>query len=190
MKGYERMSLTLQVPVIDYFDETANHFVTYPARSIVLEHSLISLSKWEMKWNISFLRAVEDKTLTNEQLADYIRFMTIGREYEIDWYMNLPIQIVSDILDYINQPMTATKFKPRSTNPFSKPYVTNEEIYYWMCAYQIPFDPCEKWHLNRLMTLVRVCEEKNNPKKMNKKDQMAEWSKLNAMRKAKYHTKG
>ena len=183
------MPKTIHIPAIDIFDEELYQFVTTKPTDITVEHSLISLSLWEAKWHISFLSASEKNELTTEQIQSYLEFMTIGRKPDPNVYKYMPIECVEEIFRYIADPQTATTISGTHKTPFH-PIITNEVLYYQMCAYQIPFDPCEKWHLNRLITLIRVCEEKNNPKKKSKQETAMDYARLNEMRRAKYHTKG
>ena len=110
-------------------------------------------------------------------------------------YLLLSQKNVDDIINYIKNPMTATWFSENKKSPRSREIITSELIYYWMVALQIPFE-CQKWHLNRLLTLIRVCNAKNeeaNPNNKNKLSKSALMSRnaaLNAQRKAKLHTKG
>lgn len=189
--------LTLDVPSSELYDEEHNEFIEIPGRTIKLEHSLISLSKWESKWNIPFLDdTVNSKT--PEQLIDYIKCMTIGPLQEDAFYYTIPSDVINTITKYIGDPMTATSFSSDknkkiggSGSSHRGTKLTSEVIYYDMIALGIPFE-CEKWHLNRLFTLIRVCSIKNNPngKKMTKNQVMRRNSALNAQRKAKLHTKG
>ena len=181
------MPKVIHVPAIDTWDEENYRFITYKATDIVIEHSLISLSKWESKWKISFL-STPDKT--PEQIFDYIKFMIIGKYPGDEWLNNIPEKSFNEILDYIKDPMTATKIKEKNGSKLGS-IITNEVLYALMASYQIPFEICEKWHINRLITLLRVCEEKSQPpKKMSKKDIYAQNRALNEARKAKYHTHG
>lgn len=151
-----------------------------------LEHSLISISKWEAKWHVPFI-TTKDKT--EEQTIHYIKCMTINQVPDIA-YEHLSIQNIRDISEYINNPMTATTISERPGARKSREIVTSEVIYYWMIALQIPFE-CEKWHLNRLMQLITVCNEKNTPaKKMSKQEIMERNKALNEARRKKYNTKG
>lgn len=184
------MPKTIHVPAIDIFDNERYQFITTKPADIVIEHSLISISKWESKWHTSFLKATEDKTLTNEQIEDYIKFMTIGRLAPDDVYHYMPVETVEEIFEYINDPMTGTTIKDLKKPTGAKPIITNELVYCWMANYQLPFEVCEKWHFNRLMMLIRVCEEKSNPKQMSRKETADYYKALNAARRAKYHTKG
>lgn len=157
--------LQLNIPEVEYFDERTNEFIEVKAHTLLLEHSLLSISKWEAKWRKPFL-GKEDKT--QEETMDYIRCMTINRDVDPLVYRAISNEELVRIKEYINAPMTATWFNDRDKRPPSRKVITSELVYYWMVAQNIPFE-CEKWHFNRLMTLIRICGEKNQPpKKMGK----------------------
>lgn len=152
-----------------------------------LEHSLISISKWEAKWHTPFISKTSH---TEEQTIDYIKCMNLNPDIKDDVYDLLTAEDIKVISDYITDPMTATTISDAPGSKKSNETVTSELIYYWMTALQIPF-ACEKWHLNRLLQLIAVCNAKNTPpKKMSKKEIMERNKSLNEARKAKYHTKG
>ena len=182
--------LTITIPEQDkeYLDESTSSFVhiKYAKQTLQLEHSLISLSKWEAKWCKPFL-SKEEKT--KEETLDYVRCMTINQNVDPNVYNGIDNEIMKKIKDYIDAPMTATWFRKEEQRPNRK-VITSELIYYWMIAQNIPFE-CEKWHLNRLFTLLKICGEKNKPqKKMSKKEAAAQQRSLNAQRKRAKHTKG
>lgn len=159
--------LQVTIPAAEYFDERTDEFIETKAYTLQLEHSLISISKWEAKWCKPFL-GKENKT--EEETLDYIRCMTITQNVDPMAYNALPNSEIQRIKDYINAPMTATWFNDRDKRPPSRRVITSELVYYWMIAQNIPIE-CEKWHFNRLMTLIRVCSEKSQPpKKMSKND--------------------
>lgn len=179
--------LQIVVPAIEYYDERNNKFVEMKEQTLHLEHSLISLSKWESKWNKPFLSR-RDKT--QEETLDYIRCMTLTQNVDPSVYSRLSSENISQISDYINAPMTATTFSDRRTGKASREIITAELVYYWMVNYNIPFE-CQKWHLNRLLTLIRVCTIKNSPpKKMSEAEVMRQQAELNEIRKAQLNTKG
>lgn len=152
-----------------------------------MEHSLLSLSKWEMKWHKPYLSR-EPKT--EEENFDYIRCMCLTEPNDPNVFYALTEDNIKSIADYISNPMTATTFHNQDKRP-SREIITNELIYFWMTSFNIPFDPCQKWHLNRLMTLIEVASIKNQPsKKMNKRDILSQNAALNAARRAKYGTRG
>lgn len=151
-----------------------------------LEHSLISISKWESIWHVPFI-GNNDKT--EEQTLSYIKCMTVNQGIPDNAYNYLTVKNIQDIVDYINDPMTATVVHSSSSS-ISHEKVTSELIYYWMIALQIPSE-FEKWHLNRLIKLIEICNVKNTPaKKMSKNEIMARNQALNAARRAKYNSKG
>ena len=181
--------LQVDVPEMEYFDEKTERFVHTDAVSFQIEHSLISLSKWESKWNKPFL---DNKAKTPEELLDYIRCMTLTKNVDPLAYLNIPEDILKEINAYIESPMTATWFSDDKTKNKrrSREIITAEIIYYWMIALNIPFE-CQKWHLNRLLTLIRVCSIKNAPpKKMGRKDILRNNARLNAARRQHLNTKG
>ena len=180
--------LTIDVPISpEGWDDEKQEFVEPKTQTLQLEHSLVSLSKWESKWHKPFY---SKKELTSEELLDYIRCMTLTKNADPDVYNHLTEKNVKEIKDYIDDPMTATTFSKDGKGPGSGEIVTSELIYYWMIASNIPFE-CQKWHLNRLITLIRVCSVKNTPpKKRSKRDIMSRNAALNAARRKQMNTKG
>lgn len=182
--------LQIEVPGFELFDSETQEFSYIKSQKLQLEHSLMSMSKWESKWCKPFL-SNEEKT--PEQTIDYIRCMTIGPPASQDVYNAIAYNeaMIKEIKAYIDAPMTATWFNEREEHKkSSRETVTAELIYYWMIALQIPFE-CEKWHLNKLLTLIKVCNIKNQPsKKMPKKEIYSRNKALNEARRMKYNTKG
>lgn len=179
--------LEIVVPAVEKFDERTNEFVYCEGGKLLLEHSLISVSKWESKWQKPFL---SKEQMTDEQARDYVRCMVVSKNYNPDIFENLTRENLKEVADYINNPMTATTFRNDKTSRKSNEIITSELIYYWMVSQQIPME-CQKWHLNRLMTLIRVCSVKNEPpKKMSDKAILQQNAQINAMRKAKLGTRG
>ena len=179
--------LQITVPDIELYDERKGEFVKVRGATLQLEHSLVSLSKWESKWCKSFL-SNSDKT--DEEILDYIRCMTITQNVDPDIYNYLSNDNIIQINKYIEAPMTATYFSEDKTKKGGREIVTAELIYYWMIALNIPFK-CEKWHLNRLLTLIRVCNIKNAPpKKRSRRDILSRNAALNAARKQQLNTRG
>ena len=179
--------LVVKIPPIELYDELTGTFMDAKEQVLQLEHSLVSLSKWESKWKKPFL-GKEDKT--TEETRDYIKCMTLTQNVNPEVYTRIPVSIVNRISDYIEDPMTATTFSFPSQNKTNREVVTAEILYYYMIALNIPFE-CQKWHLNRLLTLIRVCSIKNGPqKKMSKKDIYSRNSALNAARRQQFNTKG
>lgn len=182
-----------------FWNETTNEFVYIdtPEKTITLEHSLVSLSKWEAKYKKPFL----ETTMTNEEILDYIKMMTITQNVSPDIYKTLDQDELKKINDYIADPMTATKFyennlaKGGQTTPRkTSKKITSELIYYWMILYNIP-ESYQKWHLNRLLVLIRVCRIKNDEQngkstKMSRRDVLSQNRALNAARRQKLGTAG
>ncbi len=179
--------LQIVVPGREFFDERTETFITTKDYTLNLEHSLLSLSKWESKWCKPFLSKNDRDVRTSQEMLDYIRCMTLNKNVPELVYQSLTKENLVEINDYIHNPMTATTVGG-TNNPKRNEIITSELIYYWMVSFQIPFS-CEKWHLNRLLMLIRVCNAMNNPKKAGKPDMLAR-QKLNQARRAAAHSKG
>ena len=179
--------LRITIPAIELWDENKEEFINTKEQTLQLEHSLVSLSKWESKWNKPFL---SKDTKTEEEELDYIKCMTITQNVDPNVYKFIPLNVREEIKEYINAPMTATWFSEDKNTKSSSEQITSELIYYWMIAQNIPFE-CEKWHLNRLITLIKICNIKSQPpKKMGKKAIMSRNATLNAARRKQLNTKG
>ena len=178
--------LQLTIPSIEQWDEVNERFVWTKEYTLQLEHSLVSLSKWESKWHKPFLSKEER---TSEESIDYIRCMTITQNVEPEAYKFITSENIKAVTDYIGEPMTATTFRDEKKG-VNREIITAEVIYYWMVALQIPFE-CQKWHLNKLIALIKVCEVNNQPpKKMSKKETMSRNAALNAARRRSLNSKG
>lgn len=179
--------LRIKIPSVEVFNEKDSTFEdVIPETELQLEHSLVSISKWEAKWNKPFLSKDEK---TDEELLDYIRCMTLTQNVNPKVYQYIPATVMMQINKYIEAPMTATTFREDKSKR-SNEIITNEIIYYWMVSFNIPFE-CQKWHLNRLLTLIRVCSAKNSPqKKMSTKEIMSRNKALNKARRAQLNTRG
>nr|DAW67399.1 MAG TPA: hypothetical protein [Caudoviricetes sp.] len=178
--------LTITIPAMELFNDITQEFIETKAQTIQLEHSLVSISKWESKWNKPFL-ANNDKSIA--ETLDYIRCMTITQNVNPDVYRRLSRSNIEDINNYIDAPMTATTFSDNKSGR-SREIVTSELIYYWMISLNIPME-CQRWHLNRLLTLIRVCNVKNTPpKKMSRREIMNRNAALNAARRKQLNSKG
>lgn len=182
--------LTITIPAIkeEWWDEKNEEFVYHTEgkdQVLKLEHSLISLYKWESKWCKSFLQSEK----TDEEMLDYIKCMTLNSNVSDDVYGRLTPQNILQINDYINAPMTATTFRKTNQKP-SRDIITSEIIYYWMISCRIPIE-WEKRHLNQLMTLIRVFEAKDAPpQKHSQRELASQYAKINAANRKKYKTKG
>lgn len=179
--------LQITIPAQEYWDAAKEEFINTKECTLQLEHSLISLSKWESKWHKVFL-SKEQKT--HEETLDYIKCMTMNQNVNPNIFDRLTKENINDIKDYIGNPMSATYFSKELEGKSSREQITSELIYYWMIALNIPFE-CEKWHLNRLLTLVKICNIKNKPpKKMSKRQLANRNAALNAARKQQLNTTG
>lgn len=173
--------LKIIISPTELWDEAKEEFVTFKGTTLTLEHSLVSLSKWESKWCKPFV-SKREKTL--EETIDYIKCMTLTQNVSDDVYRYLTNENIDKIKKYIDAPMTATWFSESKDNSVNRRPVTSELIYYWMIALNIPFE-CQKWHLNRLLTLIRVCNEESKlTKKMSTREAMERNRALNEKRRA------
>ncbi len=177
----------LQIKKGEWFDEKTQEFITIKNDvTLNLEHSLVSLSKWESKWKKPYL-SLEQKT--KEENIDYIRCMTLTQNVDPFIYYCISPNEMAKITEYINDPMTATTFGDKE-NHGKREIITAEIIYYWMTCYNIPFE-CQKWHLGRLIALIRVCAIKSAPsKKMSSQEIMQRNRSINQARRAKLKSKG
>lgn len=179
--------LTITVAGKESWDEESEEFLSTGNVTLVLEHSLVSLSKWETIYEKPFLG---DGEKTDEEVMGYIEAMTLSTDFPPEVFSRLSQENIDDVNAYVNKKATATWFIDEKSNPRNSEVITSELIYYWMIAFQIPFE-CQYWHFNRLLTLIRVCNTKNQkPKPRNKAEMLAERRRLNAERKAKYNTSG
>ena len=179
--------LEIEVPIGDEkWDDEKEEFVKAETCVLQLEHSLISLSKWESKWCKPYLSSEK----TDEEILDYIKCMTITQNVGQDVYNHLTNANIMDIKNYIDAPMTAMKFPKNRASKLSREIITSDIIYYWMITLQIPSE-FQEWHLNRLIALIRVCDIKNSPpKKKSQREIMEEYSRINAERRKQMNTKG
>lgn len=179
--------LKITIPASEQYDEINNEFITSKEHVLQLEHSLVSLSKWESKWCKPFL-SKDPKTF--EETSDYIRCMTLTQNVDPSIYKFISDENVVQVSQYIDAPMTATIFSEQKHGDKNREIITAEIIYYWMISMTIPFE-CQKWHLSKLLTLINVCNIKNQPtKKMNKRELITRNKALNDARRNSMNTKG
>ena len=180
--------LKITVPGVEKWDEERQEFISTKETELSLEHSLVSVSKWESKWHKYF---IGNNDLTKEMLLDYIRCMTLTQNVDPELYYALDENIINQIVEYIKDSHTATWFREDNSAKSNGRILTSELIYYWMVALQIPFE-CQKWHLNRLLTLIRVCNEENSQsdKKMSQSEIMRRNREINEQRRKALKTRG
>ena len=181
----------LKIDAKEGWDASKNEFVQTKPTTLCLEHSLVSLSKWEAHFRKPYL-STDNKT--KEEILYYIKCMTITQNVDPKVYELLGEEDFRQINDYISDTATATWFNEKKAEGGApvrpnKQIITSELIYYWMVSYRIPFE-CQKWHLNRLLTLIKICNVKNNPKKMKKADILRRNASLNEARRKAWHSKG
>lgn len=184
--------LQVTIPKKELWDNKKEEFVYFKGQTIALEHSLVAISKWESKWQKPFLT---NNKKTTEELLDYIKCMTITQNVDPTCYLALSAKNVEDIVAYIDSPMTATTFSDKNEKSHKKRIITSELIYYWMIEAGVPFE-CQKWHINRLLTLIQVCgaereaATKGNKPTKSKGKLAADYAAMNAARKKALNTKG
>lgn len=179
--------LTLIVPGMELFNEKTNEFLSTEDVTVVLEHSLVSISKWESSWEKPFIGT---GTKTTEEIIDYVKLMTISPGIPSEVFDRLTDENIQQVNDHINAKMTATTFSEMPAAKGGREVITAELIYYWMVSLNIPFE-CQEWHFNRLLTLIKVCNQKNQPaKKMSRSEIAARNRSLNEARKAQFNTNG
>jgi hypothetical protein len=171
----------------EFWDEESEEFKVVEEVTLDLEHSLVSLSKWESKFEKPFLGAGEK---TDDEVLAYIEAMILNEKFPPGVCSRLGQDQLTEIDKYINAKKSATFFSDTIGQRGSREVITSELIYYWMIAFSIPFE-CQHWHLNRLFTLIRVCNVKNSkPQKRNRSEMIAERRRLNDERRALYKTSG
>jgi len=179
--------LTITVTLSEDFDEAKSEFLDSESFVLVLEHSLVSLSKWESHFEKPFLNT---KDKSPDELFWYIKAMTLTKNAPEEIFHKLSKSNIEDINRYISAKMTATWFSDKQGFKPGREIITAELIYYWMFSMNIPIE-CEHWHLNRLLTLVKVFSEKSKPaKKMGKRELAQRNRSLNAQRRAALGTSG
>ena len=180
--------LRIEIPLgPEGWDDENQTFIPPETVTLQLEHSLVSVQKWESKWCKSF---ISNPNKTDEEVLDYIKCMTITQNVNPDVYNHLTADNISEVNDYIGAPMTATCFSDDKNNRGSREVITAELIYFWMITANIPFE-CRKWHLNSLLTLIRVCGVKNQPpKKRSQREIMSRNAAINQARRKRHNTRG
>lgn len=184
--------LTITIPPFSVYDEATEKFIsTTKTVTLSLEHSLVSISKWESNWQKPFF---EKDNKSPEEMIDYIRCMTITQNVDPNTFYGIPSYEMDRIVEYIKSPQTATKLPASYNNNVAgrpKERVTAELIYYWMISYGIPVE-FQKWHLNKLIALINIFNFKNQgqgPKK-SAKELNAKYASINAKNRALMHSKG
>jgi hypothetical protein len=179
--------LKLFVAGTEYFDDETQTFETVGGVEIELEHSLLSVSKWESKFQKPFLSRTQR---TREEVLAYVEAMIVTPDYPLDIIGRLDQDNLEAINKHIESKESATTFGSMPERPGRGEVITAELVYYWMVAFNIPFE-CERWHLNRLFALIRICNIKNSkPTKMSRHEVLARNRELNAKRKAEFNTRG
>ena len=186
--------LKIVVPASLLFNEETSEIYQTKETTLALEHSLVSISKWEAKWRIPFISSQKDQTI--EQKLDYIKCMTINKVDDTVYYL-LTSDNIEAIKEYLADSHTATFFSDRKTGGQglkgqNGKVITSELIYYWMTTCNLPFEVCQKWNINRLLTLIRICSEENNPNKKDipKNEILRTNAELNALRRKQFNSKG
>lgn len=178
--------LRLSLPSLETFNEEKQEFETIGGLTVELEHSLYTVAKWEAKHKTEFVQSKMDFDF----IMSYIKEMCMTEDVPDNAWLCLTKSQINEILEYINDPSTATKFNKQNNPSHSSRITTAELIYYWMFSLQIPME-CEHWHFNRLMTLIELASKESMPKKkMGKREAMQQQREINAMRRSKYNTKG
>jgi len=179
--------LTILVPGVELYDEANELFTNDDGFVLELEHSLVSLSKWESIFEKPFLGK---DSKTTEEIFAYIQAMVLTPDVPQEVFNRLSKENLEAINTYIEAKRSATWFNDTPNAPRSREVITSELIYYWMITFNIPVE-FENWHLNRLFTLIKVCNVKSaKPKKMSRAEIASRNRELNAQRKAQLGTTG
>lgn len=184
--------LKITIPKGELFDKRTKEFIQVKEQTLTLEHSLVSIAKWESKFKKPFL-STEKKTV--KESVEYVKCMTLTQNVDPNVYLGLTNENMRQVDAYIEESMTATWFsddkkKTPNQRPMQKEVITAEIVYFWMINFNIPFE-CQKWHFSRLITLIRVCEAKSaKPKKMSKSALNKHNTALNAARLRALNTTG
>ena len=180
------MSIEISIPETRLWDPVKEEFLYVKSQKLLLEHSLLSISKWEAKWKKPYLNS--DKTPI--EVIDYIRCMTLTKNVDPNVYYAIPATELEKLQNYIVDPMTATTITNHEQKRPGREVITAEILYWQMAQLNIDLE-WEKRHLNRLITLIQVCAIKSQPpKKMSKRDIARQNKALNAARRKQHHTRG
>lgn len=181
-------TLRIEVKSEEEWDEVTETFQQGVYDILLLRHSLVSIDEWESKWHKAYFGSAKK---TNEEAMDYIRCMTLNRDVDPIVYQHLTQADIQKISAYLEDPMTATTFREDKSKKRGRPEtITAEIVYFWMLEYGIPFE-CRYWHINKLLTLVRVCNVKNSkPEKKSQKQLLQEHAAINARNRQLLHTRG
>lgn len=177
--------LPIHLPACRLFDERTEEFIDCPAVTLRLEHSLISIQRWESKWHKSYLSS---RGFTPDEMRDYIRCMSLDPNVDIGTIHRITSAQFQEIKAYMENPMTATTISHLEKKG-KRQIITAELVYYWMVSNNIPFE-CAKWHINQLLTLIEVCSIKNAPKKGKKRQSAKSRAEMNEARRARLGTSG
>lgn len=164
------------------WDKEKRIFIYSPDIVLELEHSLVSVSKWEQKTKKPFLQGEK----TEEESRFYIECMSLTPEFPPEAQRKLSQSNMNEIADYIGDPMTATWFTETPSGTTSQ-IITSDLIYSWMIAYQIEFE-AQHWHLNKLITLIKVIDHQraNANKKRSSAEVARQQSRIAAERRKLY----
>lgn len=184
--------LEIKMPQVEWYDEKTNTFTNLKPTTLRFEHSLIAISKWEQVWHRSLLKSLSNHNLTNKEFIDYIRCMSLDSHTTFEEIlMRTSDEFLTKVVNYINDSATATVLYNIEPDKPSTETVTSELIYCWMAMARIPFEPCEKWHINRLLTLIEVYGLKTNPPKKMSPAEVMKWQRQeNERRKKELGTRG
>lgn len=160
----DRDEIEVTIPDQEMWDSEKNEFVYVKGCTIRMKHSLLSISKWEMTWKKPFLKP--GYVMTEEETLDYYRCMTITQNVDPGIYRYIPTSEQEKINKYIETPMSAYIPQNKKSGGVKHTFVS-EHIYYWMTAANIP-QSYEKWHLSRLLNLLEIAANENDPKKSKK----------------------
>lgn len=179
--------LTIVIEGEESFNNEEQTFETLNDVVIELEHSLLSVSKWESKFQKPFLAAGKK---TSEELFEYLKAMVVTPSIDLDVLYSCSQKNLDTIQEYIDSSQSATTFGVMPERQGLGEVITSELIYYWIVAFKIPFE-CQTWHLNRLFALIRICNIKNSkPKPMSRMELAQRNRELNAKRRAELGTTG